>query len=91
MSDKHEMELYDEIIPKLMAKYHFTDKDTITDIIENIITDEIDREKFKLAIKYPYGLPNISPQLISGNLAKSINERDEKKQPTIINDLIRKQ
>ena len=29
------MELYDEIIPKLMAKYHFTDKDTITDIIEN--------------------------------------------------------
>ena len=74
-----------------MAKYHFTDKDTITDIIENIITDEIDREKFKLAIKYPNGLPNISPQLISGNLAKSINERDEKKQPTIINDLIRKQ
>jgi len=57
MSDKHEMELYDEIIPKLMAKYHFTDKDTITDIIENIITDELDREKFKLAMKYPNGLP----------------------------------
>ena len=56
MSNKHEMELYDEIIPKLMAKYHFTDKDTITDIIENIITDELDREKFKLAIKYPNGV-----------------------------------
>ena len=56
MSDKHEMELYDEIIPKLMAKYHFTDKDTITDIIENIITDELDRERFKLAIKYPNGV-----------------------------------
>ena len=51
------MKLYEEIIPKLMAKYHFTDKDTITDIIENIITDELDREKFKLAMKYPNGLP----------------------------------
>jgi hypothetical protein len=47
------MTLYDEIIPKLMAKYHFTDKDTITNVIENIITDELDREMFKLAMKYP--------------------------------------
>ena len=51
------MKLYEEIIPKLMAKYHFTDKDTITNVIENIITDELDREKFKLALKYPFGLP----------------------------------
>ncbi len=51
------MKLFNQIIPELMAKYHFTDKDTITDIIENIITDELDREKFKLAMKYPNGLP----------------------------------
>ena len=50
------MKLYNQIIPELMAKYHFTDKDTITNIIENIITDELDREKFKLAIKYPNGV-----------------------------------
>ena len=51
------MTLYDEIIPKLMAKYHFTDKDTITNVIENIITDKKDRADFMLAIKYPNGLP----------------------------------
>tara|TARA_R110002020_G_scaffold394137_1_gene604210 strand:- start:50 stop:280 length:231 start_codon:yes stop_codon:yes gene_type:complete len=50
------VKLYNQIIPELMAKYHFTDKDTITNIIENIITDELDREKFKLAIKYPNGV-----------------------------------
>ena len=44
-------------MPKLKAKYKFTDNDSIIDIIENIITDPKDVQQFKLAFKYPNGLP----------------------------------
>ena len=48
---------FNQVMPKLKAKYKFTDNDSIIDIIENIITDPKDVQQFKLAFKYPNGLP----------------------------------
>ena len=44
---------------KAKAKYKFTDNDSIIDIMENIITDPKDLQQFKLAFKYPNGLPKV--------------------------------
>ena len=44
------MKLYEEIIPKLMAKYHFTDKDTITDIIENKVRKQKELEGYEIQL-----------------------------------------
>jgi hypothetical protein len=49
---------FNQVMPKLKAKYKFTDNDSIIDIMENIITDPKDLQQFKLAFKYPNGLPN---------------------------------
>jgi hypothetical protein len=46
-----------QILQRLQAKYKFTDNDSIIDIMENIITDPKDLQQFKLAFKYPNGLP----------------------------------
>tara|TARA_R110002012_G_scaffold264466_2_gene447817 strand:+ start:114 stop:287 length:174 start_codon:yes stop_codon:yes gene_type:complete len=48
---------FNQVMPKLKAKYKFTDNDSIIDIMENIITDPKDLQQFKLAFKYPNGLP----------------------------------
>ena len=41
---------FNQIMPKLKAKYKFTDNDSIIDIMENIITDPKDLQQFKLAV-----------------------------------------
>ena len=48
---------FNQVMPKLKAKYKFTDNDSIIDIMENIITDPKDLQQFNLAFKYPNGLP----------------------------------
>jgi len=46
-----------QVLQRLQAKYKFTYNDSIIDIMENIITDPKDLQQFKLAFKYPNGLP----------------------------------
>lgn len=50
--------LWNEVMPSLMEKYGFTMQTPIMKTMNEIIKDPEDLRKFKLAFKYPNGLPH---------------------------------